>query len=47
MPLASQTTAEHVMGAVEALVVNGGPQPLILFRHSSIQRLRTQRQLLK
>jgi hypothetical protein len=25
MPFASQTTAEHVMGAVEALVVNGGP----------------------
>jgi hypothetical protein len=25
MPLASQTTAEHVMGAVEAIVVNGGP----------------------
>jgi len=25
MPLASQTTAEHVIGAVEALVVNGGP----------------------
>jgi hypothetical protein len=25
MPLASQTTAEHVMAAVEAIVVNGGP----------------------
>jgi hypothetical protein len=25
MPLSSQTTAEHVMGAVEAVVVNGGP----------------------
>jgi hypothetical protein len=25
MPLASQTTAEHVMGAVEAVVVNGRP----------------------
>jgi hypothetical protein len=30
MPLASQTTAEHVMGAVEALVVNGGPTTLDL-----------------
>jgi len=28
MPLASQTTAEHVMGAVEAIVVNGGPTAL-------------------
>jgi hypothetical protein len=28
MPLASQTTAEHVVGAVEALVVNGGPATL-------------------
>src|SRR5690242_19704110 len=25
MPLASQTTAEHVMATVEAIVVNGGP----------------------
>src|SRR2546422_706391 len=30
MPLASQTTAEHVMGAVEAVVVNGGPASLDL-----------------
>jgi len=28
MPLASQTTAEHVMGTVEAVVVNGGPMAL-------------------
>ena len=28
MPLASQTTAEHVMGAVEAVVVNGSPMTL-------------------
>lgn len=28
MPLASQTTAEHVMGAVEAVVVNGSPMAL-------------------
>lgn len=25
MPLVSQTTADHVMGAVEAIVINGGP----------------------
>jgi hypothetical protein len=30
MPLAHQTTAEHVMGAVEAIVINGGPTPLAL-----------------
>jgi hypothetical protein len=30
MPLASQTTAEHVMGAVEAVVVNGQPTSLNL-----------------
>jgi len=30
MPLASQTTAEHVMGAVEAIVVNGGPTTLAM-----------------
>ncbi len=28
MPLASQTTADHLMGAVEAIVVNGGPTNL-------------------
>lgn len=30
MPLASQTTAEHVVGAVEAIVVNGGPTTLAM-----------------
>jgi len=30
MPLAHQTTAEHVMGAVEAILINGGPTPLAL-----------------
>jgi hypothetical protein len=30
MPLAHQTTAEHVMGAVEAIVINGGPTPVAL-----------------
>jgi hypothetical protein len=30
MPLASQTTAEHVMGAVEAIVVNGAPTTLAM-----------------
>lgn len=30
MPLASQTTAEHVIGAVEAVVVNGNPMALAL-----------------
>ena len=30
MPLASQTTAEHVMGAVEAIVVNGAPTNLAM-----------------
>lgn len=30
MPLASQTTAEHVMGAVEAVVINGGPTALAM-----------------
>ena len=30
MPLASQTTAEHVIGAVEAIVVNGQPTSLTM-----------------
>ena len=30
MPLASQTTAEHVIGAVEAIVVNGRPTSLTM-----------------